>query len=322
MTDKAKICELLNTAKAANLHGYDFLVNLGIETLQDGYNGIGPEFLDPKLREKVSELLSIFEPAALGHDLRNEFSDGTREGFEYANDEFLKNCLRLADYHYCFINPRRYRARAVARILYKFVSAENFGWRAWLEAKARHEAKIASGMVPGGNKGVNMKKMMIIFAAGAAILMTGCGVKSIKYERKVDNEGTTVTSYSIYQNEHWLNTKASAIKGGMTGDGGFDYQVEGLQSSPSEEFNKTMLTYTAMFTELARIAAAAYNPSSSGVSAAKSAAAATPQATVVNVQAPVEGTTANAAKSAATAADCKDGSCADGTCTTGECSLK
>ena len=152
MTDKAKICELLNTAKAANLDGYDFLVGLGIETLQDGYNGIGPEFLDPKLREKVSELLSIFEPAALAHDLRNEFSDGTREGFEYANDEFLKNCLRLADYHYCFINPRRYRARAVARILYKFVSAENFGWRAWLEAKARHAAKIASGMVPGKTK--------------------------------------------------------------------------------------------------------------------------------------------------------------------------
>lgn len=152
MADTTKIFELLNTAKAAKLDGYDFLMGLGIETLQDGYNGIGPEFLDPKVREKVSELLSIFEPAALAHDLRNEFSDGTRKGFEYANSEFLKNCLKLADYHYCFINPRRYRARAVARILYKFVSADNFGWRAWLEAKARHEAKIASGNPAGETK--------------------------------------------------------------------------------------------------------------------------------------------------------------------------
>ena len=152
MIDKTKICELLNTAKNAQLDGYDFLMGLGIETLQDGYNGIGPEFLDPKVREKVSELLSIFEPAALAHDLRNEFSDGTREGFEYANNEFLKNCLKLADAKYGWWNPRRYRARAVARILYKFVSAEDFGWRAWLEAKERHEAKVASGMVPGKTK--------------------------------------------------------------------------------------------------------------------------------------------------------------------------
>ena len=144
MVDKTKICELLNAAKNAKLDGYDFLMGLGIETLQDGYNGIGPEFLDPKVREQISDFLAIFEPAALAHDLRNEFSDGTREGFKYANDEFLRNCLKLADYHYCFINPRRYRARAVARILYKFVSAEKFGWRAWLEAKARHEQKMAA----------------------------------------------------------------------------------------------------------------------------------------------------------------------------------
>ena len=318
MTDKAKICELLNTAKAANLDGYDFLVGLGIETLQDGYNGIGPEFLDPKLREKVSELLSIFEPAALAHDLRNEFSDGTREGFEYANDEFLKNCLRLADYHYCFINPRRYRARAVARILYKFVSAENFGWRAWLEAKARHAAKIASGMVPGENKGANMKKMMIIFAAGAAILMTGCSVTKVNYKKDADG----ICEYRIYHNDHWLKRETGAMSGGMTKDGKFEVKLESANVSPSEEFNRTMQTYTTAFVQLAQIAAAAYNPSSSGVSAAKSAAAATPQATVVNVQAPVEGTTANAAKSAAAAADCKDGSCADGTCTTGACSDK
>ena len=152
MQTMEKIESLIAKGVEAELYGMDFVQGLDLETVRESYNGIGPEFLDPEVREKVSELLSIFEPAALVHDLRNEFSDGMRKNFEYANDEFLKNCLKLADYNYCFINPRRYRARAVARILYKFVSAENFGWRAWLEAKERHEAKMASGNSAGETK--------------------------------------------------------------------------------------------------------------------------------------------------------------------------
>ena len=88
--------------------------------------------------------VSAFKPAAVGHDLRNELSDGSRKGFCAANEEFLRNCLRLADYHYRAGDPRRRRARAAARILYLFVSAENFGWKAWLEAKERHAQKLAS----------------------------------------------------------------------------------------------------------------------------------------------------------------------------------
>ena len=51
----------------------------------------------------------------------------------------------------------------------------------------------------------------------------------------------------------------------MTGDGRFVFEAEGMKSSPSEEFNRTMQTYTTAFIQLAQIAAAAYNPSSSGV---------------------------------------------------------
>ena len=102
-------------------------------------------------------------------------------------------------------------------------------------------------------------------AAAVALAVAGCGVKKINYEKKVDNEGTTTYSYRIYQNDHWLNTKASAIKGGMTADGKFECQGEGLQSSPSEEFNKTMKTYSAAIVSMMQIAAAAYNPSSTGV---------------------------------------------------------
>ena len=140
-----EIKELLTIAEDANLEGLDFLATFTFEQLCDGYNGIGPEFLKPDVREKVSEFLHIFKPAAVGHDLRNEMSDGTRKSFRAANDEFLRNCLKLADYYYKDKDARRHlRARAAARVLYGFVSAELFGWRAWLEAKERHAAKMAS----------------------------------------------------------------------------------------------------------------------------------------------------------------------------------
>ena len=106
-----------------------------------------------------------------------------------------------------------------------------------------------------------MKKLLIL--AALAAIVAGCGVKKITYEKKIDNEGTTTYSYGIYQNEHWLNTKASAIKGGMTQDGKFEFAAEGLERSPSEEFNRTMQTYTTAFVQLAQIVAAAYNPSAS-----------------------------------------------------------
>lgn len=149
MKTEQEIDKLMKIAVAADLEGLDFLSSFTPDQLADGYNGIGPEFLKPSIRAKVSEFLHIFAPAALVHDLRNELSDGTRRGFQAANDEFYRNCLRLADYHYDYHYSadmrRRRRARAAALVLYGFVSAESFGWRAWQEAKERHAAKLASG---------------------------------------------------------------------------------------------------------------------------------------------------------------------------------
>ena len=87
-------------AEAAGLDGLDWLRSLGITTICEGYNGIGPEFLKPEVRAMVSQYLAPFAPAAVVHDLRNHFGDGTREKFLMANDEFRRNCLKLAHYHY------------------------------------------------------------------------------------------------------------------------------------------------------------------------------------------------------------------------------
>ena len=132
------------------------------------------------------------------------------------------------------------------------------------------------------------------------LLFAGCSVKKIEYEKNDKGE----ISYRIYENDHWLKRESTGIKGGMTDDGKFVFEAEGMKSSPSEEFNRTMQTYTTAFVQLAQIAAAAYNPSSSGVIATK---AATSSATTTSA------TTATAATSAATpaaattnAAECVD----------------
>ena len=161
-----------------------------------------------------------------------------------------------------------------------------------------------------------MKKLMIILAAGAAILMTGCTVTKIDYEK--DEKG--VTSYRIYHNDHWLKRDTGAMRGGMTNDGKFEVKLEKAEASPSEEFNRSMQTYMTAFVQMMQIAAAAYNPSASGASAAKSATAATPQTTVVNVQPAAETATATATDATAQKSEsCADGSCTTGACTDGSC---
>ena len=166
-----------------------------------------------------------------------------------------------------------------------------------------------------------MKKLMMAFAVGAAILMTGCSVTKVEYEQADNGK----TSYRIYKNEHWLKTSASGLKGGMTKDGKFEFNAEGMESSPSEEFNKTMQTYTTAFIQLAQIAAAAYNPSASGAiqsATAKQSEAST--AITVNAaqgEAKKEETATEPAKPTDASA-CADGSCTDKTCTDGSCTVK
>jgi len=131
-----------------------------------------------------------------------------------------------------------------------------------------------------------MKKLMTIAVAVAALC--GCSVTKVNYEK----DETGKVSYRLYRNDHWLKTSGTGLSGGMTKDGKFEFAAEGLERSPSEEFNRTMMTYTSAFIQLAQIAAAAYNPSASAASAA--AKTAEPAQTVVNVQPAAAVTTSDA----------------------------
>ena len=137
----AHVADLIERAKAAGLQGAEWLESLGVERCCEGYNGIGPEFLPVKIRAKITKHLALFEPAAVPHDLRNDVSDGTREGFLAANDEFRYNCLRLAELAYPNDSKRLSAAKAAAQILFLFVSADGFGWKAWLEAHEKYVKK-------------------------------------------------------------------------------------------------------------------------------------------------------------------------------------
>ena len=141
---REKIETLIKSAVLNDLEGVEFLLGLDIKTIQESYNGIGPAFFAEELREAVTKHFDTFEPAAVIHDLRNEFSDGTEKSFHEANREFLANCLKLVDAKYPWWRPRRYVARQVAYEFFRFVDGAP-GWRAWLEAQRNHAAKMASG---------------------------------------------------------------------------------------------------------------------------------------------------------------------------------
>ena len=139
-----------------------------------------------------------------------------------------------------------------------------------------------------------MKKLMII--AAVAAVAAGCCSTEITYEKNGKGE----VKYSLERKDHWLKTSATGIRGGMSHDGDFDFSAEGMEKSPSEEFNRTMQTYTSAIVSMMQIAAAAYNPSSTGVAAAKATG---PTQTVVNVQVPAA--TTNAVSAAATTSEAK-----------------
>lgn len=135
--ENEKIDSLVARAVEVDLDGIDFLSGFDYATLKREYNGIGPEWAGAAVREKVTQHLGLFEPAALIHDMRNYKSDGSRYAFNFANIEFQTNCLKLADAAYPWYSWKRYRARAAAHIAYDFVSGPG-GWKAWRDSYERN----------------------------------------------------------------------------------------------------------------------------------------------------------------------------------------
>lgn len=135
--------EVLEKAVVAGLNGLDFITSYSTAEIAEAFNGIGPSFLSDEQRKKLSKYLALFMSAALIHDMRYTYSDGSRYGFNFANFEFRDNCYALATHAYGFFNWHRYRACFVAWLLFKAVASE-VGWLIWREA-ARKAGKRTNG---------------------------------------------------------------------------------------------------------------------------------------------------------------------------------
>ena len=121
-----------------------------------------------------------------------------------------------------------------------------------------------------------MKKLMMIAACAAVAMFGGCRSVTVENygEEVLKNadgspvivNGNVVKSskgWSVSQLSHWMNSEADALSAGVKGCDGSEisFNMNGMKSSPSEEFVKSLMT----FAYVARIAAAMYSPGAATV---------------------------------------------------------
>lgn len=131
-----EIEEIIAVAKAAKLDGLELLEG-DPEAIALKFNGIGPESWPEEFRDALTWGLKYFVAAALIHDLRFTYADGSRVQFQAANVEFHNNCLKLARYYvpwWRFI--RRFMVEGAAYGCYEAVSS-GCGWQAYVKATSR-----------------------------------------------------------------------------------------------------------------------------------------------------------------------------------------
>ena len=108
---------------------------LSDERIASLYNGCGPEWLPAAAREKLTSVLSIFEPAFVIHDVDYSQADGSTYAFTAANDRLEANCLKLADRAYPWYSWRRYSARLAAIEIASL--CRRYGWHPYTQAQKK-----------------------------------------------------------------------------------------------------------------------------------------------------------------------------------------
>ena len=171
-----------------------------------------------------------------------------------------------------------------------------------------------------------MKKLMMIALAACAAAMTGC--RSIEIENKGEGKGWSVDVFS-----HWMNSEADSIAASIAPDGTVTFNMNGMKSTPSEEFNKMMGTTMQSFTAMARLAASMYSPGAASIPLTPEAADPEAVAKLVNAQSAAKAAeikaksdretarikansdAAIAEKNAGQSATANNADCTDGSCT-------
>ena len=159
-----------------------------------------------------------------------------------------------------------------------------------------------------------MKKLLITMSI-CGLALAGC--RTVSVENNGEGKGWKVSVMS-----NMMKSEVDNIKATVNPDGTISFDMGGLASSPSEEFAKSLMT----FTYIARLAATLASPAAASVPlteegadpnavAAILAAQAAAKTSVVNSKADRSVRKIEAQAKADAAAKCATGTCTDGTCT-------
>ena len=159
-----------------------------------------------------------------------------------------------------------------------------------------------------------MKKLLIATICGLAL--AGCRTVTVE-NNGVDEQGRS-KGWSVAVKSNMMKSELDSMETTVNPDGTITYKMGGLTSSPSEEFAKSLMT----FTYIARIAAAMYSPAAASVPLTEEAADPQAIAAIIAAQAAAKTSAINAKADAAArkaaapnAANTANAGCADGSCT-------
>ena len=131
----AEVEVLRKQCEKYQLENREILEKFSDEELARIFNGIGPSTFPDWMREALDDLHPSLRCVALIHDVENELSDGTKEGFKASNKRFRKNGNKVAKAEFSWYNPRRYAVMLNAAT-YSWL-CQHCGWEYWAHKEAR-----------------------------------------------------------------------------------------------------------------------------------------------------------------------------------------
>ncbi len=87
--------KLMELCEKYELEGVRTVEKYTLEELAQIYNGAGPDSWIPAARDVLTDLMELFEPVVLIHDVQFSESDALHETFEHTVDVWKQNCKKI-----------------------------------------------------------------------------------------------------------------------------------------------------------------------------------------------------------------------------------
>ena len=100
MATAENLKKLMELCEKYELEGVRTVEKYTLEELARIYNGAGPDSWIPAARDVLTDLMELFEPVVLIHDVQFSESDALHETFERTVDVWKQNCKKIFDAEY------------------------------------------------------------------------------------------------------------------------------------------------------------------------------------------------------------------------------